>query len=69
MKTNIRCTISENVLNLMYNLNYIVDYTDDGRVKNDGGGWLPLTDVLENLFLTEKEIRDGRSSLGQRRES
>ncbi len=58
----IKCTLSPKVLELMHNLNYIVDYSDDGWVMHSEGGWVPLNDVLENLFLGEKEIRDEKRS-------
>lgn len=69
MERAVSCEISKDVLDLMSRLQYILDYTNDGFVLHDGGAWLPLSDVLEDLFLSEKEIRDEESSSERRRET
>lgn len=57
----INCNISQNVLDLLDELGYITDYTYDGWVYIEYIGWLPLSDIFENLFLSEKEIRVERT--------
>ena len=62
MTEEIKCDLSKEVLDSMVQLRYITDYTDDGWVERNHEGWVPLSDILENLFESEKEIRSERGS-------
>ena len=50
--------VSTNVLESLYNLKYIHDYTDDGFVLTEVAGWVPVGDIIEYILKTEEGIRE-----------